>query len=105
MSQASEHPPANERGYAFPTWEQALKDAFDGIERAYEHRRRTIVAAHQAGLSYHTIARAVGKSPAMVHKAAGGKGNAVGQEELLRSPAGAELHSEPSSAGEASAGE
>jgi hypothetical protein len=89
---AVEHPPVNEHGFGFPTWEQYLKDAFEAVPRAYESRKRAIRAAHEAGLSYHTIARAVGTSAAMVHKAGGGKQRTLAQEELLRAQAGTKLH-------------
>lgn len=73
-------------GYVFPTWEVALKEAFAGVQHAYDRRKRIVIAAHDAGLSYHTIAGAVGMSVAGVHKIAGGP--RPSQEELLKARAG-----------------
>jgi hypothetical protein len=73
-------------GYVWPTWREALVDAHDGVDRAYERRREVFQAAYDAGLTMRDIGGAVGMSAANVNKIIGrqrGKNAAV----LLDAPA------------------
>lgn len=58
-------------GYVWPTWREALQSAAHGIEAAYEHRRRVMQAAYDAGLTMKQIGNAMGLSPAGVNKIIG----------------------------------
>jgi hypothetical protein len=81
-------------GYVFPTWEAALQDAFKAIDWAYERRKRTVIAAVEAGLTYASIGDAVGMSAAGVHKIARGNSKRRTQQELLRAQVGSKRHAE-----------
>jgi len=54
-----------------PTWRSVLKDSQERIAAAYDWRRRTFRAAHDAGLSYREISEAAGISPTAVGKIIG----------------------------------
>jgi hypothetical protein len=79
-------------GYVFPTWEASLHEAFKAVDWAYERRKKTVLAAVEAGLTFATIGAAVGMSPAGVHKIARANSRRRTQEELLHSPHGTTTH-------------
>ena len=69
------------------TWEDAIADAFAGVDRAYAHRRAVCRAANEAGLSMRNIGAVVGKSSATVHKIIGGARKPRDVDALLNAPA------------------
>jgi hypothetical protein len=74
-------------GYVFPTWREALTSAYNGVDEAYERRKRMTQAAYDAGLSFRAIADAVGKTPATIHKIIG-RQRGKDSDSILDSPAG-----------------
>jgi hypothetical protein len=61
--------------WAWPTWREALIDAFEGVGAAYDRRRRIAQAAFDAGLTFRQIGEAVGMSAAGVQKIIGRQRN------------------------------
>ena len=57
--------------YVWPSWREALVDAWQGVPNAYDRRKRVVQAAYDTGLSFRQIADAVGANPATVHKIIG----------------------------------
>lgn len=57
--------------HVWPTWREALVDAFESVPRAYERRRSVVQAAYDAGLTFRQIAEATGVTAAAVHKIIG----------------------------------
>lgn len=72
-------------GFAFMTWRDALVDAFEGVDRAYERRQQMVQAAYDAGVSFRAIGEAVGRSAGSVHKIIGAQGG-KSADEILDSP-------------------
>jgi DNA-directed RNA polymerase specialized sigma24 family protein len=72
-------------GYAWPSWREALADAFGGVDRAYERRRQVVQAAYDAGLTFRQIGNAVGVSAATVHRIIGKQRGK--SDDLLDAPA------------------
>ena len=70
----------DDSGYAWPTWREALTDAFEGVDRAYERRRQIVQAAYDAGLSFRAIGAAVGMSASAIHKIIGRQRGSVGRQ-------------------------
>lgn len=68
-----------------PTWREAIVDAHQGIEHAYERRRRVFQAAYDAGLTFRQIGGAAGVSAATIYKIIGSQRGAP--DTLLDRPA------------------
>ena len=80
------HIPDDRRpGFAFMTWRDALVDAFEGVDRAYERRQQIVQAGYDAGVSFRAIGEAVGRSAGSVHKIIGAQGG-KSADEILDSP-------------------
>lgn len=78
-------PDSRREGFAFLTWRDALVDAFEGVDRAYERRQQMVQAAYDAGVSFRAIGEAVGRSAGSVHKIIGAQGG-KSADEILDSP-------------------
>jgi hypothetical protein len=79
------------------TWREVLVDAFEGVDRAYEHRTEVVQAAHDAGLSLRQIGAVVGMSAAGINRMVRKRGHQ--DDSIIDAPAdlngSAEKHDHP----------
>jgi transposase len=69
------------------TWREVIEDAFAGVDRAVERRRRVLTAALDAGMSLRTVADASPVSFNTIYRMVGKRGMGSRGRELLDSTA------------------